>query len=43
LENIRKWAKWLAEPMDQPLLAEILEIFRPVKNIGHQEGLPENN
>jgi aryl-alcohol dehydrogenase-like predicted oxidoreductase len=42
-ENIRKWAKWLAEPMDQPLLAEVLEIFRPVKNIGHQEGLPENN
>jgi aryl-alcohol dehydrogenase-like predicted oxidoreductase len=42
-ENIRKWATWLAEPMDQPLLAEVLEIFRPVKNIGHQEGLPENN
>jgi aryl-alcohol dehydrogenase-like predicted oxidoreductase len=42
-ENIRKWAKWLAEPMDQPLLAEVLDIFRPVKNIGHQEGLPENN
>jgi aryl-alcohol dehydrogenase-like predicted oxidoreductase len=42
-ENIRKWAKWLAEPMDQPLLAEVLEIFRPVKNIGHQEGLPKNN
>ena len=42
-ENIRKWAKWLAEPMDQPLLAEVLEIFRPVKNIGHPEGLPENN
>src|SRR5580700_10187800 len=42
-ENIRKWAKWLAEPMDQPLLAEVLEIFRPVKNVGHAEGLPENN
>lgn len=42
-ENIRKWAKWAAEPIDQQLLAEVLEIFRPVKNIGHLEGLPENN
>jgi L-galactose dehydrogenase len=42
-ENIRRWAEWLAEPMDQPLLTEVLEIFRPVKNIGHLEGLAENN
>jgi aryl-alcohol dehydrogenase-like predicted oxidoreductase len=42
-ENIRKWAKWAAMPMDQELLAEVLEIFRPVKNIGHVEGLAENN
>ena len=42
-ENIRKWAEWLAEPMDQGLLNEVLEIFRPVKNIGHKEGLPHNN
>jgi L-galactose dehydrogenase len=41
--NIRKWAKWAAEPIDEALLAEVLEIFRPVKNIGHIEGLPENN
>ena len=25
------------------LLAEVLEIFRPVKNMGHTEGLSENN
>jgi L-galactose dehydrogenase len=42
-ENIRNWAKWVAEPLDKELLTEVLEIFRPVRNIGHAEGLPENN
>lgn len=42
-ENIRNWAKWLNEPIDRQLLADVLEIFKPVKNIGHLEGLPENN
>jgi aryl-alcohol dehydrogenase-like predicted oxidoreductase len=42
-EHIRNWAKWVAEPMDEQLLTEVLEIFRPVKNLGHPEGLPENN
>ena len=41
--NIRSWAKWAAEPIDQQLLTEVLEIFQPVKNLGHMEGLPENN
>jgi L-galactose dehydrogenase len=41
--NIRNWAKWIAEPLDQQILAEVLEIFRPVRNIGHTEGLPQNN
>jgi aryl-alcohol dehydrogenase-like predicted oxidoreductase len=41
--NIRNWAKWAAEPLDQQLLAEVLAIFAPVKNLGHAEGLPENN
>ncbi len=41
--NIRNWAKWAAEPLDQELLREVLEIFRPVKNLGHTEGLAENN
>jgi L-galactose dehydrogenase len=41
--NIRNWAQWVSEPMDQELLAEVLEIFKPVKNIGHAEGLLENN
>ena len=41
--NIRNWAKWLAEPLDESLLRDVLAIFAPVKNIGHTEGLPENN
>lgn len=41
--NIRNWAKWAEEPLDQELLAEVIDIFKPVKNIGHLEGLPENN
>ncbi len=41
--NIRNWAKWAAEPLDKELLAEVLAIFAPVKNLGHREGLPENN
>jgi L-galactose dehydrogenase len=41
--NIRNWAKWAAEPLDEELLQEVLAIFAPVKNLGHREGLPENN
>ncbi|NNC88047.1 MAG: aldo/keto reductase [Akkermansiaceae bacterium] len=42
-DNIRKWAEWLAKPVPDDLLAEVLKIFEPVKNLGHTEGLPENN
>src|SRR3954462_6303403 len=42
-DNIRNWAKWAAEPIDRELLAEVLAIFAPVKNVGHKEGLTENN
>src|SRR6266446_8586191 len=41
-QNIRNWAKWAEEPLDNELLSEVLEIFKSVKNIGHAEGLPEN-
>jgi L-galactose dehydrogenase len=41
--NIRKWAEWLEQPIDRGLLADVLAIFAPVKNLGHLEGLPENN
>ncbi|MCE9610007.1 MAG: aldo/keto reductase [Chthoniobacter sp.] len=41
--NIRNWAKWAAEPLDEQLLVEVQAIFAPVKNLGHPEGLAENN
>jgi aryl-alcohol dehydrogenase-like predicted oxidoreductase len=41
--NIRNWAKWLQEPIDGALLDEVLALFKPVKNLGHKEGLPQNN
>ena len=41
--NIRQWAEWAAEPLDETLLREVRAIFAPVKNLGHVEGLPENN
>ena len=42
-QNIENWARWAALPLDPQLLAEVQAIFAPVKNIGHVEGLPENN
>ena len=42
-DNIRAWAEWAAEPLDQELLRDVQAIFAPVRNIGHQEGLPGNN
>lgn len=41
--NVRRWADWIREPIDHDLMEEVLGVFAPVKNIGHQEGLPENN
>jgi L-galactose dehydrogenase len=31
------------KPLDPALLAEVQAIFAPVRNLGHLEGLPENN
>ena len=42
-DNIRKWSQWAAAPIDETLLREVQDIFAPVKNLGHTEGLPENN
>jgi aryl-alcohol dehydrogenase-like predicted oxidoreductase len=42
-DTVRNWAKWAAAPMDEELLAEVLAIIEPIKDIGHIEGLPENN
>ncbi|HWA98552.1 MAG TPA: aldo/keto reductase, partial [Pirellulales bacterium] len=42
-ENVRKWADWAAQPIDEALLADVEQIFAPVMNQGHIEGRPENN
>jgi len=41
--NIRKWFEWVNEPIDQELLKDVLALLAPVHNVGHAEGLPENN
>lgn len=41
--NIRDWVTWADEPLDETLLRDVQAIFAPVKNVGHLEGLPENN
>ncbi len=41
--NIRGWAAWAEEPIDEELLRDVQAIFAPVKNIGHLEGLAANN
>ena len=42
-ENVKLWAKWAAEPVDEPLMQEVQEILKPVHNWHHIEGRPENN
>ena len=42
-DNVRKWAQWAVEPMDQQLLAEVLEILKPIHTWFYIEGRPENN
>ncbi len=42
-ENIRSWSEWAAETLDEQLLADVQAIFSPVRNVGHAEGLLENN
>jgi aryl-alcohol dehydrogenase-like predicted oxidoreductase len=41
--NVREWARWAAEPLDEELVRDVQAIFAPVRNVGHVEGLPENN
>jgi L-galactose dehydrogenase len=42
-ERVREWAKWAEEPMDQKLVAEVLDILRPIHNWFYVEGRSENN
>jgi len=41
--NVRKWAEWTQQPIDQTLLAEVQTILRPIHNWFYIEGRPENN
>ena len=42
-QRIAEWARWAAEPIDEQLLKEVLEILRPIHNWFYVEGRPENN
>jgi L-galactose dehydrogenase len=41
--NVSQWAEWANKPMDEQLLAEVLDILKPIHNWHHIEGRPENN
>jgi aryl-alcohol dehydrogenase-like predicted oxidoreductase len=41
-DNVRKWVEWAGTPIDQELLAEVLQILRPIHNWFYAEGRPEN-
>ena len=41
--NIVDWVAWASEPLDDELLRDVQAVFAPVRNVGHLEGLPENN
>lgn len=42
-KHVKKWADWANEAPDRGLINEVVRMLEPVKNIGHMEGLPENN
>ena len=41
--NVQNWVKWAAEPVDEPLMNEVIEILRPIHNWYYIEGRAENN
>ena len=42
-ENVKKWVAWADTPIDQALLAEVLEILAPIHDWFYVEGRPDNN
>lgn len=42
-KRVAQWADWVEQPLDDVLLAEVLEILKPIHNWFYIEGLPENN
>ena len=42
-QRVAQWCDWLAEPLDETLVAEVKEILKPIHNWAYVEGRPENN
>jgi aryl-alcohol dehydrogenase-like predicted oxidoreductase len=42
-DNMRRNIVWAGEPMDPELLADVLEILKPIHNVTWPSGRPENN
>lgn len=42
-ERIAQWAEWAAQPLDEVLLKDVLQILEPIHNWFYIEGRPENN
>lgn len=42
-ENVARWARWAAEPFDEKLCREILDILAPIHDWFYIEGKSENN
>jgi aryl-alcohol dehydrogenase-like predicted oxidoreductase len=42
-ENVKLWAKWAADPIDERLLQEVLTILKPIHNWYYMEGRADNN
>jgi aryl-alcohol dehydrogenase-like predicted oxidoreductase len=42
-EYLRQWVRWVDEPIDAGLLAEVENILGPALNVGNTVGRPENN
>lgn len=42
-KNVENWAKWAAEPVDEQLMNEVIEILKPIHNWFYIEGRSENN
>lgn len=42
-KRVSQWVDWAEQPLDKGLLADVLEILKPIHNWFYIEGRPENN
>ena len=42
-KRVSQWIEWIAQHLDQQLLAEVQDILKPIHNWFYIEGRPENN